>query len=290
MNHQFAKRAGSGAAALGVACVLSAGIAAQQGAARTGASAPTDLAAKATPRTADGHPDLTGTWDKGGTTFGFKTGVDPTASVCVFGNCGRPAPAPAANAAPAPRPAPDFPKYKAELLPKVKQLSDRQVYEDTSLRCMNPGLPRIGAPKKVVQTPGQVVFLYDDLTGFAWRIVPTDGRPHRKDVDVSYLGDSVGHWDGDTLVVETTKFNAETWLIDNGAFHTENLRVVETFKRVGDTIQYQATAYDPEVLAEPWAKRPLTLKLTTEELIEPAPCLDKSIPHLVNLEHHDNGR
>jgi len=286
MSHQLLKRGVSLAVTLGVACVLSAGLGAQQSGAKAGA----DPAAKPTPSTADGHPDLTGTWDKGGTTFGFKTGVDPTATLCIFGNCGRPAQAPAANAAPAARPAPDFPKYKPEFLAKVKQLSDRQVYEDTSLRCMNPGLPRIGAPKKIVQTSNQVVFLYDDLTGFAWRIIPTDGRPHREDVDISYLGDSVGHWDGDTLVIETTKFNAETWLIDNGAFHTENLRVVETLKRVGDVIEYQATSYDPEVLVEPWAKRPVALKLTTEELIEPAPCSDRSIPHLVNLEHHDNGR
>jgi hypothetical protein len=263
----------------------------QRAAAGTSAnSAALDPGSKPTPTTADGHPDLTGTWDKGGTTFGFKTGVDPTASVCVFGNCPRPNPPPQANAAPTARPAPEFPKYKPELLARVKALSERQVYEDTSLRCMNPGLPRIGAPKKIVQSPGQVVFLYDDLTGFAWRIIPTDGRAHRKDVDYSYLGDSVGRWEGDTLVIEATMFNDDTWLIDNGAFHTSALRVVETLKRVGDTIQYQVTAYDPQALAEPWAKRPIVLKLTNEELIEPAPCQDRSIPHLVNLEHHDNGR
>ena len=157
---------------------------------------------------------------------------------------------------------PNFPKYKQEFLAKVKDLSERQVEIDTALQCQPPGVPRIGPPAKIVQTAREVLFLYDDVNGSFFRIIPTDGRAHRKDLPASYLGDAIGSYEGDTLVVETVNFNEETWLTDNGAFHTKDLKVIERLRRVGDTIQYQATAYDPAVLAEPWKERTQTLWLT----------------------------
>src|SRR5207244_1508626 len=111
-----------------------------------------------------------------------------------------------------------------------------------------------------------------------------------KDLDPSYLGDSAGRWEKDTLVVEAVNFNDDSWLIDNGAFHTTDLRVVERLRRVGNTIEYEATAYDPAVLAEPWVMRPRLLRLTNQELSEPEPCVERSLDHLVTLDHHDNPR
>jgi hypothetical protein len=252
--------------------------------------------APATPRQANGRPDLNGTWDTGymSGVLGF---VQPKqlegGSVCLRG-CD-PAPAAArggarAGAAPAPPPARDYPKYKPELLARVKDFEDRQVQLDTVLRCMAPGVPRIGPPQKIVQTSREVIFLYDDVSGAFFRIVPIDGRPHRKDLPPSYLGDAVGRWDGDTLVVETVNFNDDTWLTDDGAFHTTDLRVVERLRRVGNTIEYQATAHDPAVLAEPWAARPRMLQLTDREMEEPARCEDRSLANMKDGTHHDNPR
>ena len=278
------------AALVGVLYMTSAPAPAQTGATATpGTAKAVDPAAAPTPKLPDGHPDLNGTWDNGRSAFGFAPNAGGT--TCVFG-C-----APAAGAGRANAPADAQPQrgtarptYKPEFVAKVKDLDERQVKEDPALKCRPPGVPRIGPPDKIVQTPGQVVFLYDDLSGAFYRIIPTDGRGHRKDVDPSYLGDSVGRWEKDTLVIEAVNFNDDSWLIDNGAFHTTDLRVVERLRRVGNTIEYEATAHDPAVLAEPWAMRPRLLKLTDQELSEPAPCVERSLDHLVTLEHHDNAR
>jgi hypothetical protein len=90
--------------------------------------------------------------------------------------------------------------------------------------------------------------------------------------------------------VETTNFNEDTWLIDNGAFHTKDLRVVETLRRTGDKLEYRATAYDPAVLAEPWEGRVRNLQITDREIDEPIRCDDRDLEHVVNGAHHDNVR
>jgi hypothetical protein len=158
------------------------------------------------------------------------------------------------------------------------------------LRCFAPGVPRIGPPDKIVQRAGEVLFLYDDVSGNFFRIVPTDGRAHRTDTEPTPLGDAVGHWEGDTLVVESTQFNDDTWLTDDGAFHTTDLRVVERLKRTGDALEWMATVYDPKVLTEPWELRPRVAKLTTDELIEAPPCIDRDLDHMVDDTHHPNPR
>src|SRR5712671_3323201 len=212
-------------------------------------------------RLSDGHPDLNGVWENDGLSFiNPQRGADGSV-LCIVG-CPQPKAADgAAAAAPPPRmAAPARPKYKEEFLAKVKDLNERQVKTDPALNCGNPGVPRIGPPAAIVQTPGQVVFLYSDLAGSFFRIIPTDGRPHRADAEDTYLGDSIGKWDGDTLVVEAVKIVDDTWLIDNGAFHSASLRVTERLRRVGDKLEYQATADDPQVLSEPWQMRTRTLR------------------------------
>jgi hypothetical protein len=249
------------------------------------------LAAKTTPHLPNGKPDLNGTWDfLGGIEF-VRPQTLEGGSVCVTGCAGQtfnPNATPPAGGSP--NPGARFPTYKPELLAKVKDLSDRQVETDTLLRCQAPGVPRIGPPQKIMQNARDVVFLYNDVNGAFFRIIAIDGRPHRKDLPSSYLGDAIGRWEGDTLVIETTNFNDETWLTDNGAFHTTSLKVIERLRRVGDTIQYSAVAEDPQVLAEPWTLRPRTLWLTDQELEEPARCEDKDLEHIVDGSHHDNPR
>ncbi len=261
-----------------------------------------ELAKKATPHLADGKSDLNGTWDHlGGIEFVRPQNLD-NGSVCVVG-CPPAAAAGAGGAGaraggagaraggpPAAPPAPNFPKYKQEFLAKVKDLSERQVEVDTALQCQPPGVPRIGPPAKIVQTAREVLFLYDDVNGSFFRIIPTDGRAHRKDLPASYLGDAIGRYEGDTLVVETVNFNEETWLSDNGAFHTKDLKVVERLRRVGDTLQYEATASDPSVLVEPWKERTQTLWLTDREIEESPRCEDRDLDLIKDGSHHDNPR
>jgi hypothetical protein len=261
-----------------------------------------ELAKKATPHLADGKSDLNGTWDHlGGIEFVRPQNLD-NGSVCVVG-CPPAAAAGAGGAGaraggagaraggpPAAPPAANFPKYKQEFLAKVKDLSERQVEVDTALQCQPPGVPRIGPPAKIVQTAREVLFLYDDVNGSFFRIIPTDGRAHRKDLPASYLGDAIGRYEGDTLVVETVNFNEETWLSDNGAFHTKDLKVIERLRRVGDTLQYEATASDPSVLVEPWKERAQTLWLTDRELEESPRCEDRDLDLIKDGSHHDNPR
>jgi hypothetical protein len=251
-------------------------------------------AAKATPRL-DGRPDLNGTWDTGynEVAIGFVQPQQlPGGSLCVSGcppagAAARGTGAGRAGGAPA---APSRPRYKPEFQAKVKALDANQVKEDSILRCQPPGVPRIGPPGKIVQTRREILFLYDDVNGAFFRIIPIDGRAHRKDLPSSYLGDSIGRWDGDTLVVETVNFNEDTWLTDDGAFHTKDLKVIERLRRVGDTIEWTATAHDPSVLAEPWSPPARTLKLTDQELEESARCEDRSLAHMQDLSNHDNPR
>ena len=261
-----------------------------------------ELAKKATPHLADGKSDLNGTWDHlGGIEFVRPQNLN-NGSVCVVG-CPPAAAAGAGGAGaraggagaraggpPAAPPAPNFPKYKQEVLAKVKDLSERQVEVDTALQCQPPGVPRIGPPAKIVQTAREVLFLYDDVNGSFFRIIPTDGRARRKDLPASYLGDAIGRYEGDTLVVETVNFNEETWLSDNGAFHTKELKVVERLRRVGDTLQYEATASDPSVLVEPWKERTQTLWLTDREIEESPRCEDRDLDLIKDGSHHDNPR
>jgi hypothetical protein len=233
-------------------------------------------------------PDFNGTWGHA-TVIGLEQVQPvkrPDGSVCLVG-CG-PETADAGGGEPPP---PDFPKYKPEFQAQVTSLSDQQVTLDTVLRCYPPGVPRIGPPSKIVQTAREVVFLYEDYNGSFYRIIPLDGRPRAADVPRSHLGSASGRFDGQELVVETDHFDDETWLTDNGAFHTKELRVVERLRRDGDTLHYQATAIDPAVLAEPWVLKPRTLTRSLRELEEPPPCIERDIDDIIDLsQHHDNPR
>jgi hypothetical protein len=243
----------------------------------------------ATPRTADGHPDFNGVWDNGGGIDFLNPQKLADGSVCVRG-CPPPAAAGAPAAAPAPRPPPDRPRYKPELAAKVSDLDAKQVKFDPVLRCQPPGVPRIGPPDKIVQTSRELVFLYEDVSGPFFRIVPLVAGVVRQDDSPSDLGDATGHWEGDTLVVETANFNDLTWLADNGAFHSEALKVTERLTRHGNQMEYSAVVQDPGVLAEPWRMRPRRMTLMDKEMAEPAPCVDQDLHLMQDDSHHTNPR
>jgi hypothetical protein len=244
------------------------------------------------PRLADGKPDLNGTWDNGGGIDFLRPQQREDGSLCVSGCAPAPAPAPApAAATPAPaRAAPDRPIYLPEFAARVEDLRRRQQKEDPVLRCQPPGVPRIGPPDKIVQTTREVIFLYEDVSGPFFRIVPLRPGVRRADESESYLGDAIGRWEGDTLVVETTNFNDLTWLIDDGAFHTTELKVTEWLSRQGNEIEYRARVEDPQVLVEPWLPRPRRMVLTDIEMAEPAPCVEQDLSHMQDDSFHANPR
>jgi hypothetical protein len=246
----------------------------------------------ATPRLPDGKPDLNGTWDNGGGIDFLRPQQRADGSLCVSGCAPTPAPgAPAAApAAPAARPAPDRPRYRPEVAARVEDLRRRQQKEDPVLRCQPPGVPRIGPPDKIVHTAREVVFLYEDVSGPFFRIVPLREGVKRADDSESYLGDATGRWEGDTLVVVTRNFNDLTWLTDDGAFHSTGLVVTERLTRRGDEIEYTAMADDPSVLAEPWRQRPRRMVRTDVEMAEPAPCVEQDLEHMVDDSFHANPR
>ena len=235
---------------------------------------------------ADGHPDLNGFW------YRRLPPITPVrrvgGSIIVDPSAARdPNEPPSGNA---PELLPGTPTYKPEFLAKVRELDENQVFQDPAFTCGPPGIPRIGPPHRIVQTPREVVLLYDDLNGNFFRLIPTDGRPHREGIERSAHGDSVGHWEGDTLVIDVRNLSEETWLGDNGLFHTEDLRVTERLRREGDTLTWEATVEDPAVLVEPWKVNPRTVTLRTDEIEEAAFCQDRDQPNMQDLSHHGNTR
>ena len=247
-------------------------------------------AAKPTPRAADGHPDLTGVWGGAADTvkalepgestrilFPVRTGPDDKR---IFDEMDR-----AAKERQAAEP--NKPPYKPELMEKVQLLSDKRQFNDPSFYCKPLGVPRMGPPGQVVQTPGLVVLLYQGRNTF--RAIPTDGRPHNPDSDWTWNGDSVGWWDGETFVIDTTKLVEDSWLGADGWFHTNKMHVVERLSRKGDTMTWSATVEDPGVFTKPWEMTPRTLRLNPNPkalLEEDPPCLEQDGPHIVTDDHH----
>jgi hypothetical protein len=104
-------------------------------------------------------------------------------------------------------------------------------------------------PFQIIQLPKQVVFIYEYPNAIRW--IPTDGRPPEVDPDPTWMGSSVGRWDGDTLVVDAIGFNDKTEV--HGFMHTDALHVVERFRLLQDgNLQYQVTVEDPNVWQTPW--------------------------------------
>lgn len=133
--------------------------------------------------------------------------------------------------------------------------------DDPTARCLPPGVPRaLGSPFpiEILQDAASVTILYEYM--HLIRRIPTDGRGHPDDVDATFMGDSVGRWDGDTLVVDAIGFNDRTWLDTEGHQHSDALHVVERYRRTApDAIAYEVTIEDPRTYKQSWtASRTLT--------------------------------
>lgn len=224
---------------------------------------------KTTPRTRDGHPDLSGYWinprndltkraadgsllyDFGGGQYAKKLPDGYTFNGLVL--------------------RPTQPKYKAEYAARVKAIVDGtygpSTPEDPQYDCKSMGVPRSHVPPfQFFQTPEALAILYESSAniGQTFRVIYTDGRSHPKpdDLETSFLGHSIGHWEGDTLVVDVVGLNDETWLGGGQAtekfalIHSDQEHVIERYTRNGDLLKYEATVEDPVMFTEPWVISP----------------------------------
>ena len=143
--------------------------------------------------------------------------------------------------------------YRPEALARKRRNFENRANADPDSKGYLLGVPRImymPFPFQIFQTPDYVgiTFEYDG----AWRNIYTNGTPHLKGVSF-WMGDSRGHWEGDTLVVDVVGFTDETWFDRAGNFHSEGLHLVERFTPAGpDHINYEVTVEDPVVFTRPW--------------------------------------
>jgi hypothetical protein len=249
-------------------------------------------AAVPTPRRADGKPDLTGNWNravnpvsgngarrcgptqvKGGginPEFGCTGGQDnfwveyAWISPSRFGVLGRPI-------------------YKPELWDKIQELDMWTNKYDPVMTCKPLGLPRHGTPTRIIQNDIDVIFFYPINADYGggnneYRNIPTDGRARSTLAEdlATFYGQSIGKWEGDTLVIESINFDDSTWLGRGGLIHSGSMRIVERLTRVGNEIRYDMTIEDPEMFVEPWVMptRVLTLNARADGgiMAERSPC------------------
>ena len=136
------------------------------------------------------------------------------------------------------------PVYKPEHWDKVQELDMWTNKFDPVMTCQPLGIPRQGPPRRIFQTDKDITFLYsggDAGGGYPeFRVISTDGRQHGPNAkfELMYLGDTVGKWEGDTLVLDAIGFIDTTWLGRGGFFHSEKMHVVEKFTRQGDVLLY----------------------------------------------------
>lgn len=119
---------------------------------------------------------------------------------------------------------------------------------DPDFACFPSGVPRIYLflyPMEIIHTPGRVLMLFE--YGHNIRQIFTDGRGHVQDAEPTWMGDSIGHWEGDTLVVDTTGLNDKTWFGYGGQPHSEQLQVIERIRRPDhDSLMIDITLNDPK--------------------------------------------
>jgi hypothetical protein len=146
-------------------------------------------------------------------------------------------------------------------LPWTKAMHDYNASNNVSYDpegfCLPPGGPRsMGTPypAEIIQNRDRIIIIFEG-GGHVWREIFMDGRPHLAgdELNPTYFGHSVGHWEGDTLVIDTVGFNEKTWLDYGGHMHTDQLQTVERITRPDrDTLHYEATITDPGAYSAPW--------------------------------------
>jgi hypothetical protein len=222
----------------------------------------------ALPRTADGKPDFSGIWAAECAIYDGN----PCFTQSLFFNLAR-----------------DLKPADVAMTPWASEIQKRREsrnhVDDPYGYCLPPGVPRIdfgGGPFKVLQTPGVTAFLYETLVGMIFRQVFTDGRPLVDSGEPTWLGYSVGRWDGDTFIVVTTGFKDGGWLDTQKAHPSSDaLRVTEQFRRTDfGHMNLAITITDPKAYLKPWTiNTVLRLQADTELLEAFCDDHDKTMQH-----------
>jgi hypothetical protein len=222
---------------------------------------PAAVAAVATPRVASGKPDLTGVWgggynpiSGGGTRRCGPTQTKVNCNIPMdnfwvdyewlspwrFGIMGHPT-------------------YKPEYWDKIQELDQWTNKYDPVMKCQPLGIPRHGTPRRIIQQDKDVIFFYGANADYGggnaeFRDIPIDGRQRgtRNQSLATFYGNSIGTWDGDTLVIDSINFDDSTWLGRGGLIHSSSMRIIERLTRVGNEMKYDMTIEDPEMFVEPF--------------------------------------
>jgi hypothetical protein len=217
-------------------------------------------AAYRAPRADGGHPDLNGIWQTmNEADYDLEAhvarpamalrqgpfGPVPSAPVLALGAVGAVPPSLGVVAGG------EIP-YKPEMLAKKNENQENWLTRDPEIKCYLPGVPRatyIPQPFQIFQNARQIFFTYQ-FAGAVRNIFLKDPGPAPVD---SWMGQSVGHWEGETLVIDVTGLNDQSWFDRAGNFHSDALHVVERYTRTSpDVISYEATMEDPKVFTRPW--------------------------------------
>ena len=198
-------------------------------------------------RLPDGKPDLQGYWSQrtiGNSMSMFsveqtdgrpKQGIPPTKGIVVDPPDGR------------------IP-YQDWARKKQADLGANHMIEESDASCLPGGFPHsMYTPfgLHIIQPPGQVVMTWEFM--HAWRVIPLDGRAHVPALTKLYMGDSRGHWEGDTLVIDVTNQVGRTWIDQSANFHSDAIHVVERITPIdSNNLSYEATIEDPKVYTRPW--------------------------------------
>jgi hypothetical protein len=282
---------------MGISALLMASKPAAQNTKPPAPAAKPSAAAKATPRTPDGHPDFSGFYDRDifhgdpNQELPGQHFINRASDGNIFYDYAGANEAQLHQASDAEIKNP--PPYKPEYLAKIKQIQETAYGGTTSLDpqmdCKPLGVPR-GATSimQIVQRPEVIAILYEANPGPAFRLIYLDGRKHPADLDTSYFGHSVGHWEGDTLVVDVVGLNDETWLgggqgsANNALFHSDKEHVIERWTRNGDEINYQATVEDPIMFTKPWVMNPKRAGIAnSDDYMQAQMCVPNDKDHLI---------
>jgi hypothetical protein len=212
------------------------------------------------PRLADGHPDLNGIWQAiteanwdiqmhvarpGLALREGPYGLVPDSPVLALGAVGAVPPGVGVVDG-------DELPYRPEALTTKRENQENWISRDPEIKCYLPGVPRatyMPYPFQILQSSGQLLIAYE-YAGAIRDIHLKDPGPAPVD---SWMGQSVARWDGDTLVVDVTGMNDQTWFDRSGNFHSDALHVVERYTRTSaDVISYEATIEDSKVFTRPW--------------------------------------
>jgi len=221
------------------------------------------------PRTADGKPDLNGIWQALNTAnWDLEDHAARSGPVVALGAAfSIPAGTSVVEGGAIP--------YLPEAAAKKKENAANWLTLDPEIKCYLPGVPRatyMPYPFQILQTPENILIAYE-FAG-AQRTIPIGSK--QQSPNDTWMGWSVGRWEGDTLVVDVTSFNDQTWFDRAGNFHSDALHVVERYTPLGpNTIDYEVTIEDPKVFSRPWKMRmPLYRRLETNAQVLEYQCVE----------------